>query len=150
MALALALPLGLPVNAAAATKYLSATPKTLRGTWYHYYGKQSGMHKIVITKHGFKDSYGGRKLKAHKQLQIARSQSKPGKWYVYSLFGKHDVGDGIPFITYVTKVNGKKQRVIGGLPQSIARPYLYTHFKPGKHQLRCPMWTLKKTQDYVK
>lgn len=97
-----------------------------------------------------KDSYGGRRLKSHRNLEIAKSRSKPGKWAVYSLFGTHDLDDGVPFITYVTKVNGKKQRVLGGLSQGIERPYLYTRFNPGKHQLRCPMWTLKKMQDYVK
>ena len=149
MALVLALPVG-ATTAQAKTKYLPATPKKLRGTWYHYYGKSSGMHKVVITKHGMKDSYGAHKLKAHKQLQIYRTRDKPKGWYVYGLYGKHDIGDGVPFITYVTKVKGKRHRVLGGLAQDIERPFMYTHFNPGKHQLRCPMWTLKKTMDYIK
>lgn len=136
-------------TAQAATNYdeqakqtkLKTYPKKLRGTWYHYYGKKIGLHKIVITKHQFKARIPHHKL-AKLNVFCTKDQYK-GRQASYTFFKKGNSFDYNSLYTSTITVKGKKHTVLCSLRQADAAPWAYTHFNPGKHQYMGRYATLK-------
>ena len=129
------------VTAHASVHTLKATPKKLWGTWYHYYGKKIGLHKVVISKHGYKDALKNRPLKARKHLRLIKMQNFGLKPAYEFLDNKHF--SYISYFNYTATLKGKKHAVLVAVANA-PKPWIYTRYNPGKHQYMAPLSVLKQ------
>jgi len=115
---------------AAKTKFthLKATPKKMRGTWYHKDAKR-GMFKIVIKKHSFNYKYDDQNSLI-KKLDVTKDYQK-GKLALYGFDSKTAPSGGTVLFNYTKKINGKKRHVLVELPQGAGiNPNVFTKTKP--------------------
>lgn len=149
MAILLALPISSNGGVTATAKSRPTAPKAYRGTWYHYWKKdptmmKAGLEKIVITKHGFKQSWGNERLKATKHLAIGKVHYRNHVGYTFA--PKNAIGNATVYVHTTLKIQGKWHPVLVVMPQGISGPIAYTHFKPGKHQYRASVAFLKSLE----
>jgi len=113
---------------AAKTKSLKVAPKSLRGTWYHYY-KGHGLYKVVIKKHRVSQGPVNGKLITIPSLMIDKFYKK-NKRTIYAFNSKTEPTDATAFVKYTKKIKGKKRHVLV-MPQQGAgeKPTVFTHFK---------------------
>ena len=129
-----------PTQAAEASQTkLKTFPKQLRGTWYHYYGKKIGLHKMVITKHQLKVVLKSKKKTVKGTLMKYRY---PGKWATYDFADKENPFDIAAWVPTKMTIKGQTHPIIAELKQDVSKPWAYTHFNPGKHQYMAPLSTL--------
>lgn len=128
-----------PAQADASQTKLKTFPTKLRGTWYHYYGKKIGLHKMVITKHHLKVVLKSRKKTVKGTLMKYRY---PGKWATYVFSDKANPFDTASWVPTKMTIKGKAHPILAELQQDDAKPWAYTHFNPGKHQYMAPYSTL--------
>ncbi|MFD1421256.1 hypothetical protein [Lactiplantibacillus songbeiensis] len=112
----------------AKTKSLKKAPKSLRGTWYHYY-KSHGLYKVVIKKHRVSQGPVNGKLTTIPSLMIDKFYKK-GKRTIYAFNSKTEPTDATAFAKYTMKIKGKKRHVLV-MPQQGAgeKPTVFTRFK---------------------
>jgi len=130
------------VTAHASMTRLKTIPKNLRGTWYHYYGKKIGLHKIVLSKNSYKESLKNRPLKARKHLTLTRLQYKHLK-PSYEFTNRKSYLDYIFYFNYTATLKGKKHAVLVAVANA-PKPWIYTRYNPGKHQYMAPLSVLKQ------
>ncbi|KRL94191.1 hypothetical protein ACUIJQ_03965 [Levilactobacillus hammesii] len=134
-------------GAAKVTK-LKATPKKIRGTWYHY-DKKYGMNKVVITKHKVSFRIFNGKKYTHKMTtfpnQVVYKYTRKHQRTIYAFNSKTEIGDAAGYYMYTMKIKGKKHHVLVDPSQSTDhKPSVYTHFQT-KHAYFAP----KNTQPGV-
>ncbi|WP_057823433.1 hypothetical protein [Lentilactobacillus sunkii] len=127
-------------NQASANKQLKSAPVSIRGTWYHFYGKYYGtrahMNKMVIGKHSLTEYsnghtyyYKGSKFGVDQYRETIRYNGYKKHYYYFH----HLVtfGDTPAYAPAHMKVAGKYRHVLLESPQQGPTP-IYTRFKPSK------------------
>ncbi|QMU08767.1 hypothetical protein [Levilactobacillus suantsaii] len=137
------LPVGAPTaHAATRTQQLTTIPKKLRGTWYHYYGRNTdGLRKTVMTKHHYRSYRDGHRIANLKHVVVQRTTTK-GKWQHYTIMNRQDPRNNYQessFSLRQMKLRGKKQWIlVQSQHLSSLKPVVLTHFKPGTHRYSLP------------
>lgn len=142
LALSTTLLFALPANVnAAKIKKLSATPTSLRGTWYHLHGKKEGyskpfIEKIVIGKHSMIDSWqqtrehlkGKHFVVSYYRQAVKFKGYKTRQLNAYFMWNQGDVP---AYMSTHLRVSGKYRHVMLQTPKNGPFP-IFTTFKPTK------------------